>query len=288
MDEHPLAQYVEQWYPEPTERQAVIDAETAQQLGDILDFAPPSDDVLPPLWQWGYFHSWPRLPGLGADGHPVEDAFQPPIPNRRRMWAGGSVQVRRPLRIGRPATCRGELVSAVPKSGRTGAMILATVRYEYAQDDQSCVIEEQNHVYRGAEDGPRPDWGARPEALPSSDAPWQHAIVTDSIRLFRMSALTANSHRIHYDRPYARDVEGYVDLVVHGPLLAMQLGVLATRFEPSQQLTRFDYRVQAPVFVGEPVLAAGGPASDATELAVLSGDGRVHVAATAAYAATAS
>ncbi|GAB3300655.1 hypothetical protein EK0264_19105 [Epidermidibacterium keratini] len=286
MDEHPLAQYVEQWHPEPAERRAVIDLETAVQLGDILDFEAPTSGVLPPLWQWGYFHSWPRLPGLGADGHPVEDAFQPPIPGRRRMWAGGSVQVRRPLSIGQEATCRGELVSAVPKSGRTGAMILATVRYEYSQQGQTCIVEEQNHVYRGADDGSAPDWGARPSALPTSDAPWQHAMVTDPIRLFRMSALTANSHRIHYDRPYAQDVEGYVNLVVHGPLLAMQLGVLAARFDPRLELTRFDYRVQAPVFVGEPVLATGGPASAQTELAVISEGGRAHVAATAAYAET--
>ena len=41
--------------------------------------------------------------------------------------------------------------------------------------------------------------------------------------LFRYSALTFNGHRIHYDAPYARGVEGYPGLIVHGPLQASLL-----------------------------------------------------------------
>ncbi|WP_153506297.1 hypothetical protein [Cumulibacter manganitolerans] len=281
-----LEQYITGWEPSTLVETDLLDERVSSWLADILDaggLAPPG--VLPPTWHWVYFTDWPPYAGLGVDGHPVSGHFQPPIPERRRMWAGGSVTSHADLRLGEAVERTGTLLSATPKSGRTGEMVLVSVRYEYRQAGDLRLTEVQNHVYRsgaGEPTGPR-SWPARPTRRPSSAAPWQHDIRTDPIRLFRMSAITGNSHRIHYDRPYATEVEGYPDLVVHGPLLAQQLATLALRNEPSLELAQLDYRVQAPVFVGDAVTAVGTPDGAHAELQVLSEGDRVHVAATAGY-----
>lgn len=280
-----LGQYVDGWSPQPTTATDTLDAERARWLGDILDANDlPTDGLLPPTWQWGFFTEWPPSASLNADGHPSDGPFQPPIPERRRMWAGGSIAIERPLRLDLEVERRGRLISAEPKTGRSGAMVLVAVEYDYLQDGELCHREVQNHVYRsGAGQPSARQWPPRPTSPVVSDAPWRHDIATDPIRLFRLSALTGNSHRIHYDRPYATEVEGYPDLVVHGPLLAQHLATLAARHDSSLQLTSFDYRVQQPVFVGDAVAALGHPDGDQAQLQVCSEGERVHVSATATY-----
>lgn len=280
-----LEQYVDGWRPSALRETDVLRPQTSQWLADILDAGGLTDDgVLPPTWHWVYFTQWPEYERLGEDGHPMDGHFQPPIPERRRMWAGGSVTSYADLLLGAEVERIGTVLSAVPKSGRTGEMVLVSVQYEYRQDGELKLSEVQNHVYRsGAVDTAPRQWPPRPTEPVSSDAPWQHQIATDPIRLFRMSAITGNSHRIHYDRPYAMQAEGYPDLVVHGPLLAQQLATLAMRHEPSRALAQFDYRVQAPVFVGDEVGAFGRPDGDEAQLEVRSEGDRVHVAATARY-----
>jgi 3-methylfumaryl-CoA hydratase len=74
----------------------------------------------------------------------------------------------------------------------------------------------------------------------------------DSTQLFRYSALTFNGHRIHYDADYAREVEGYAGLVVHGPLSATMLAALAQR-QLGRPLARFAYRGQRAAIAGQPL-----------------------------------
>lgn len=281
-----LEQYVTGWQPSALVETDVLEERVSGWLADILDaggLAPSG--VLPPTWHWVYFTDWPAYAELAADGHPVSGHFQPPIPQRRRMWAGGSITSHADLLLGEAIERTGTVLSATPKSGRSGEMALVSVQYDYRQDGELRLTEVQNHVYRSGAGDPEPtrSWPPRPTERPTSDAPWQHDIQSDPIRLFRMSAITGNSHRIHYDRPYATDVEGYPDLVVHGPLLAQQLATLALRNDCSLELAQLDYRVQAPVFVGDAVTAVGTLIGENAELKVLSDPERVHVAATASY-----
>lgn len=281
-----LEEYIDGWAPAPVTETDPMHAEAADLLSDILDADLPGDGALPPLWHWAYFTRWPRQVDLGDDGHPADGHFLPPLPNRRRMWAGGQVTIDGRLRLGIETTRTASLTDAQVKHGRSGDMILASVAYDYAQNGVTMVREVQNHVYRiGDDDAARADWGARPAVYPASDASWQFEVHTDPIRLFRLSAVTGNSHRIHYDRPYAQNVEHYPDLVVHGPLLAMQMGGLAARHDASLDLAQFDYRVLSPVFVGEPVLVTGKPGADGgqAELSVVSELGVVHAKGTATY-----
>ena len=101
-----LARHVEDWRPPATDHADVIAARRVRELAATLDidesFA--DGDALPALWHWLFFLDWPKGSELGADGHPRDGVFLPPIPNRRRMFAGGRLTIVAPLVIGEAAT----------------------------------------------------------------------------------------------------------------------------------------------------------------------------------------
>lgn len=182
------------------------------------------DPVLQPFFHQVYF--WDARPpeDLGRDGHPRVGGFIPDLGLPRRMWAGGRLKFLAPLRTGAEAEKTTTIESIDRKTGRSGPLAFVTLRHDIAQGGRLCVTEHQDIVYR---QDPTP--GAAPPTAP--DAPTQahstHQMRYDPTLLFRYSALTFNGHRIHYDRDYCRTVEGYDGLVVHGPLLAQQLMLLA-------------------------------------------------------------
>lgn len=201
--------------------------------------------LLPPLWHWFYFLPHPPQSALDVDGHPQRGGFLPPIPYPRRMFAGSRMVFHRGLRLAHPATRHGEIRNVTMKSGRSGNLAFVTVGYRFEQDGMLCIEEEQDIVYREA--------GAsvaapEPAPLPMPDPmTWTRTITPDARLLFRFSALTFNAHRIHYDRPYARNDEGYPGLVVHGPLTAILLADLVSR-HTRRPIATFDFRGLAPLF----------------------------------------
>jgi hydroxyacyl-ACP dehydratase HTD2-like protein with hotdog domain len=274
-----LARWLDAWNPAPVTARDTIAAAPAAALGAVLDQDAPvagEGRALPPLWHWLYFLDWPAHRELGADGHPAHGHFLPPVPDRRRMFAGGRAEFTAPLRVGAAAVRTSSLAKTEIKHGRTGELAFVTVRHEISQGGQVCVVEEQDLVYRSG-GGERRPTGPGPELADAnsdigpvdSDAPWQLAVRPSPTLLFRYSALTANAHRIHYDEPYARDAEGYPGLVVHGPLLVTLMLELARRGAPERQVRTLSYRLRKPVFAGEHVLALGDPAADVDEPARL-------------------
>ncbi len=223
-------------------------------LAPVLRAAATLDDAesvfargsaLPPLWQWLFF--LPRAPqsSLGGDGHPKKGGFMPPVDLPRRMFAGGRMRFHRPLTIGEPAERVGTILGISEKSGRSGRLAFVTVGYRFLQNGAVCVEEEQDIVYR--EPG---GTVAAPVPAPLAPLPgeaWFRTITPDPALLFRFSAITFNAHRIHYDRPYASEVEGYPGLVVHGPLTAMLLMELVRR-GTARPVRAFEFRAQAPLF----------------------------------------
>lgn len=232
---------------------------TVAAVSGLFDLPPVAGegDPLPPLWHWFGFLAHPRQDELGDDGHPAAGPFMPDIPHRRRMIAGGRLEVREPMRVGETLERRSQQVRSETKHGRSGEMLLVTVRHEFLRDGAVITAEEQDVVYRS-----QPPGQARglPDDTPAAaDAPARSpeavALTPDETLLFRFSALTYNTHRIHYDQPYVTGVEGYPGLVVHGPLLALLLLELPRRHRPDRPLARFSYRLTRPVFVGQPVVA---------------------------------
>ena len=199
-----------------------LDAARADALRVTLGMpvALQDGDPLPPFFHYAYFWE-PRLEtDLGRDGHPKLGGFLPDLGLPRRMWAGGRLDFHTPLIIGQPAQKRSTVQNVVQKDGRTGPLAFVTVAHEVWQNNQLCLRDEQDLVYR-QEAGPAP---TAPIAPTGNRV---HARTFSTTQLFRYSALTFNGHRIHYDRDYAQDVEGYGGLVVHGPLQAQYLMLMA-------------------------------------------------------------
>jgi 3-methylfumaryl-CoA hydratase len=205
-------------------------------------------------------------PGLlGRDGHPRTGIFLPDLPLPRRMWAGGRIDRIAPLAEGDIVTRKSAIEDVRFKSGRSGRLGFVTVRHIYAVDAATRIDEQQDIVYR---EDPAPD--APAPRLPEADA-WPDAqgwdVTTTPTLLFRYSALTFNGHRIHYDAPYAREVEGYDGLVVHGPLQAIWMQNLAATLLGLAP-RRFDYRGTAPLICGQPVRVEAAEASGGLSLRV--------------------
>jgi 3-methylfumaryl-CoA hydratase len=233
---------------------------------------------LPPLWHWFYFLPKALQSKIGADGHPERGDFLPPIALPRRMFAGARLTFRAPLLIGKLARRVGVVRSVSQKSGRSGTLAFVSVGYTVAQDARVCIEEEQNIVY--LEPGapvPAPRAGPLP---PLPAGAWSRMIDPDPVLLFRFSALTFNGHRIHYDRPYAIDVEGYPGLVVHGPLTAVLLMDLVRR-NARQPVRGFSFRGQAPLFDLAPFRVAGIATDNIIALEAHGPDGKLAMSATA-------
>ncbi len=185
---------------------------------------------------------------IGGDGHPARGGFLPPVPLPRRMWAGGELKFHRPLQVGDTVERLSRIANVSEKVGRTGRLVFVTVEHEISNSQGCAVSERQDLVYRDARTA------AISPAAPAEPRPADVSLAIDAttVLLFRYSALTFNGHRIHYDRDYAREVEGYPGLVVHGPLQATLLANLAARLSNGRPPRSFAYRGVSPLFDGAP------------------------------------
>ena len=199
-------------------------------------------DPLPPLWHWVYFLEGLPPEQLGRDGHPARGGFLPPVPLANRMWAGGRLEFFAPLRLDEPAEKRSQVLSVEHKSGRSGDLVFVTVEHAVWQGGERALREEHDIVYKNPSP---PQTQKQSQSTPPAPGQWQRQCRPDTTLLFRYSALTFNGHRIHYDQDYCRQVEGYDNLVIHGPLNATFLAALAhdVGHEQGQKiLRRFSYR----------------------------------------------
>ena len=218
--------------------------------------------VLPPLWHWLYFLPLHRQSEIGPDGHARRGGFMPPVPLPRRMWAGSRFEFGAPLRVGDRVARTSTIESVTPKAGRTGALVFVTLRHELhcTERPAAALVEYHDIVYREAKraDDPEPP----PQPAPVG-APWRREIAADDVLLFRYSALTFNGHRIHYDRRYVTEVEGYPGLVVHGPLIATLLLDLLRREMPADEVAAFRFKALRPTFDLHPFSIHGALQPDA-------------------------
>ncbi|OXI15835.1 FAS1-like dehydratase domain-containing protein [Burkholderia sp. AU15512] len=232
-------------------------------LQAALDYANPSElpATLPPLWHWLYFLPGERQSNIGVDGHPRRGGFLPPVTLPRRMWAGGRLQFLRPLAVDAPVQRRSTILSVQSKSGCSGRLVFVTVLHEIGDAQGMAIREEQDIVYR---DAPPPAAAGAPAPAPApqpapapTDEQYSRIVTPDPVLLMRFSALTFNGHRIHYDRPYAMQEEGYSGLVVHGPLIAMLLLEELRRTHPWKIIRRFEFKAVSPLFDTAPFTVNG-------------------------------
>jgi len=200
---------------------------------------------------------------LGPDGHPLR-AEHADLP--RRMWASSDVTFHRPLVTGATVERASRIVESEEKSGKSGRLLFVTVAHDIHADGALAIEELQHIVYREPpqSDAPAP----APRLLPPAEWIWERTVLPSPALLFRYSALTFNSHRIHYDLPYARETEGYPGLVVHGPLMASLLLDLVDRELGPDALARFAFRAACPAFAGAPIRLLGRREGSDVHLAV--------------------
>jgi 3-methylfumaryl-CoA hydratase len=223
----------------------VASPEPIAGLAALLDHATPPwpANEVPPLGHWLYFTPRALQSQIGADGHPLRGGFLPPVELPRRMWAGGALRFLAPVPIGSSLERVSTIDDVVAKTGASGEMLFVTVRHLIHADGRAAIEERQDLVYR--HEG---STGASATAVEPRPADASRTITPDPVQLFRYSALTFNGHRIHYDRDYARNVEGYPGLVVHGPYAATLLLDLFLREKPGARVTGFSFRAQRPLF----------------------------------------
>lgn len=213
---------------------------------------------------------------LGRDGHPRLGLELPPLPLKRRMWAGGEVAFRGVFHVGDAVVRDSRIERISEKTGSTGPLIFVSVRHDYSVGGKVIVSERQDLVYRE-------DPAAGAPAVIYPDAPdlgpplAEMPLLADPVRLFRFSALTFNGHRIHYDADYARGVEGYAGLVVHGPLQAVAMMVLAARVLGREPAV-FSYRGLSPLTLGQDAVVEAHRDGDGLALRVRRSGGPVTMA----------
>src|SRR5215475_1933428 len=209
-----LTELLKAWQPGSAEMSRRVDPWPAAAFAGLIGAPVPpleTGDPLPPMWHWFTLLEHPAQAELGADGHPARGPFLPPIPGRRRMWAGGRLRLAAPIPVGAQLSARSSVAAVSVKSGRRGELAFVTVRHELSVDDAPAGVEEQDIVYRSEPDqtaprrktpeppGPHETQGPpetpKTPGTPAAPAPpgaWRAELTTDPVLLFRFSALTYN------------------------------------------------------------------------------------------------
>ena len=244
------------------------------RLRALLDL---DDDVPPPLglhWIVGL----PDAPQsqLGRDGHPRLGGELPDLGLPRRMWAGCRTEFLGPPDTDGDVDIVNTIAAVDEKQGSTGRLAVVRLERTFLSAGKPWVREDVSLVYLG--DGPRTQ--TQPAPVEPDRPLVEHVVTPDPTLLFRFAALTFNAHRIHYDRDYAQKVEGYPDLVVPGPLIAVLLMNLARRVPPCDP-TRFAIRLKSPAFVNRPIRLSWSKIDGVMRGNAIDADGRPHAAATA-------
>ena len=267
-----------------------VSSHLLERLAATLDDAPANTDFLPPLWHWLLFQEWASPAQLGLDGHPKRGGFLPPLPElTRRVWGGGRVEFGARLRLGERVLRTSVIQRIDEKNGKSGRLVVVTVRHELVGGSGLCVREEQDLVYRETDStvvGAAAKMGTAAATVPCPTAPpgaFSRQVLPDPVLLFRFSALTGNAHRIHYDLTYARQQEGYPGLVVHGPLQAIWL-IGHLQQELAIVPTRFEYRAHRPAIAGRPLRLEGWKEGPLVRLRTVDADGALCMSAEATLA----
>lgn len=249
------------WIGRSEQRHDVADLRAVHQLHTALgrtDALPQPGDEVPPAWHWAWFTA--TDPRSALDRAEMSEAgYLPPAKLPRRMWAGSRLRVHRPLRIGQAICKQAEIADIVERQGRTGKLIFVSQRFRIYAEEALAIEEEYESVFREAA---KPGAAVQQPPAAPTDAAWSRQIDPDPVMLFRFSAATFNSHRIHYDLPYATQVEFYPGLVVHGPLTATLLMELARDCNPGRRIVAYSFRAISALYAPDRFTVNGKPGAD--------------------------
>jgi 3-methylfumaryl-CoA hydratase len=284
MTEKPDLDHLRQWIGRSEEKTDVVTAHLAAGLRSALFLdigAPREGDAVPFAMHWCLSPAVVAMSDVGPDGHPKRGGFLPPVPLPRRMWAGGEINFVEPLRVGDAVTRTSTIRDVTVKTGGTGTLCFVALDHLFATQRGPAVRERQDIVYR---EMPKDSKNAAPAMPgPASTPVNRETHVADPVLLFRYSALTFNSHRIHYDRDYATRIEGYPGLIVHGPLQASLLIEFGAKLHGGKAPKIFTYRGLQPLFDGGEFSVNAGAVGDSMELWIANAAGMPTMKGTATW-----
>ena len=271
------------WIGRTTSDRDVITPRLAQELGVTLDREGPlrrEGEPCPLAIHWCLAPPMVPQSRLGPDGHPGRGDFLPPVPLPRRMWAAGRLEFHDALRVGDAVERHSKIADVSVKEGRSGRLCFVAVEHEISTARGLALKERHDIVYRDAPtaDAPKQHAPSRPET--PRKAQWSEPKAADAVMLFRYSALTFNGHRIHYDRQYVTEVEGYPGLIVHGPLQATLLIEFAASIR-SASPRLFSFRALNPLFDRQEFTLNAAESEGGLDLWIAGPDGRTNMAGTA-------
>lgn len=268
------------WLGRKERREDRVDEGMVTRWLATFDRAAPADGTVPQGLHWCLCVPDAPTARLGHDGHPLRDdspdSFLPPLPLPRRMWASSRIEFVQPIRVGERVSRTSRVASIAAKSGASGELVFVEVAHDIHGEDGLAVREAQSLVYRSPAEPGAPPMPPPPGEGRFDPSAWSahRALVPSEALLFRYSALSFNSHRIHYDAPYARDEENYRGLVVHGPLTSSLLLDLAQRELGDNALKTFTLRAMSPAMCGEMLHLVLRNKDAAFELGAFAADGR--------------
>lgn len=269
----------DEWIGRTNEQSDVLTPGLLQRFRATID-SDETAEIAPQGIHWCLCLPEAATQELGEDGHPKRGSFMPPVPLPRRMWAASDIVFHASISSGMALTRRSTIAEIAEKQGASGRLVFVTLDHQTMADGAMAISERQFIVYREA---PTESASTATDASTVDLSGWPicRAIIPSEPLLFRYSALTFNSHRIHYDQPYATGAEGYRGLVVHGPLIATLLLDIAAREWGNNMLKKFSMRAQAPAFVGEPLYLVAKSEGPSVSLAAIGNDGRIVMKAEA-------
>ena len=272
------------WIGKQSSTRALVTAYQADALTATLDRDDPpykEGDVIPPGWHLFYIREVVKLRDTAEDGHPKRGDFLPPIDLPRRMWAGTRATYHKPIHVGENISNVTTIESVTPKVGKTGQLVFLKLKNEISGEDGLATTELQDVVYR---EEAQPGVAAPEPPPPPGEAVWKRTIHPSSVLLFRYSALTMISHRIHYDRTYVTEVEKYPGLLVHGPLTFTLLLDLFRRENTDKTLKSFSVRAVSPIYDTHDFVVEGSPdGENGATLWALNHEGRLAMSAEAKF-----
>jgi 3-methylfumaryl-CoA hydratase len=278
------AELLRSWIGRTTSERDVITPRLAQELRVTLDREGPpfrDGDACPPAIHWCLAPPMVPQSRLGPDGHPARGDFLPPVPLPRRMWAAGRLEFFDPLRVGDAVERHSKIADVNIKEGRSGRLCFVAVEHEISTGRGLALKERHDIVYRDA-----PSGNAAKQNAPAREEPrqaqWSETKVAAAVMLFRYSALTFNGHRIHYDRQYVTEIEGYPGLIVHGPLQATLLIEFAASIRGATPRI-FSFRALNPLFDGQEFTLNAADGEDGLDFWIAGPDGRTTMAGKAEW-----
>lgn len=270
-----------EWIEKRRHQSDTIAIETLQRFEAMMNRDPlavSDNSILPACAHWCYFTPLDKRSELDENGTPKTGDFLPPVEQPNRMWAGGKIEFKKPMKVNVPANKSSTIVSIEEKEGNSGDLTFVKLSHAISAAGSTLITEDQQYVYREVM-----DQGAYPTRTKTldMDADWRKSITPDEITLFQFSALMFNAHRIHYDQDYTRKSEGYPELVVHGPLLLTYLLDAYNRNYMTRTIRKVEYKMLGPVYLGEEITIHCGKGIDSkiSELRITGPDNKLAMRA---------